>query len=470
MKKIISLTALALAVLFILTACTSGPAAPGTVTTEPTDESTSSAVTDPPAPTELVLLEGGASEYKIIRPMKTGNNVIDAMQALRTKLQSLYSTDVLPSEDFVKGYSTENPYETDDPEILIGNTNRKESQEVLATLENGEWRVCVVGNKLVMIGFTDTLTEVAVKEFTEDQVKNRGDKLAIPTDFELSGKIEYTPVGDSDANLRVMTFNVLANDTATGRASLISDTVGAYMPDVVCFQECNSTHHKNALMLLKKNNYKVATEKHPGTSTYVYTPIVYRTDKLKLIESGVEWNEKRWPYTNTKSIAWAVFETLETQEVFSVINVHGSLWASSYDPERMGEGKTHAQMSAEAVLWREDNVRQMNEIMKRLEQTHGDIPCVWTGDFNFNETASAYKHTVENYGMSSAEKTATVSKMTGATFHSNPGQAPDANGKSIDHIFGNSKVAFRVHYICKSESEVRASDHCAVFADIKLAQ
>ncbi len=466
MKKFISFLSLFLAVLFVLTGCTTS--GPSDSTDATTTGATDPAVTDPPEPKELVLIENGATEYKVIRSMKAGNNVIDAMQNFRAKIKGFYSVDILPVEDFVKGYSTENPYESDDPEILIGNTNRKESQEVLATLEKGEWKICVVNNKLVMVGYTDILTEAAVNEFTQKQLQNNGARLALPADFELSGKIEYTAVGDTDASLRVMTFNVLCGNDQSGRATVISDTITNYEPDIVCFQECDSGNHKNALTLLKKHKYKTALEKHPGTSTYVYTPISYRTDRLELLDTGVEWNEKRWPYTNTKSIAWAVFRHLETGEVFSVVNVHGSLWANSYDPEKMGPGMTHAQLSAEAVLWREDNVRQMNEIMKRIEQTHGAIPCIWTGDFNFNENASAYKHTVENYGMFAAEKTATVSKMDGATFHGSVGQAPDAKGKSIDHIFGNDKVIFRVHYICKSETEIKASDHCAVFADLKF--
>ncbi len=463
MKKTVSILSFILAMLFILTGCNiSGPSND--------TEATTTAVTDPPEPTELILAENGATEYKIVRPTNTGNNVIDAMQTLRSRINGFYSVDILPSEDFVKGYSTENPYESDAPEILIGNTNRKETQEVLATLTKGEWRICVVGNKLVMVGYTDLLTETAVNEFTSKHMLNNGSKLSVPTDFELSGKLTYTTVGDTDASLRIMTFNVLCGNDQSGRASIISDTIINYEPDVVCFQECDSGNHKNALMKLKSAKYKTALEKHPDTSTYVYTPIVYRTDKLELLDTGVEWNEKRWPYTNTKSIAWAVFRHIETQEVFSVINVHGSLWSADYDAEKIDPGKTYEQMRAEAVLWRQDNVRQMNDIMKRLETTYGEIPSIWTGDFNFNENEIGYKDAIEKYGMATAEKTATVSKMTGATFHSAVGQAPNANGKSIDHIFGNSKVVFRVHYICKSDTEIKASDHCAVFADLKFAK
>ncbi len=467
MKKIISLTSLLLAVLFVLTGCNvTGPSSTETTTAEPTTP----AVTDPPAPTELVLAENGATEYKIIRAMRAGGNVIDAMQALRSKVKSFYGVDILPAEDFVKGYSTEEPYESDAPEILIGNTNRKESQEVLATLEKGEWRICVVGNKLVMIGYTDILTETAVNEFTQKQLQNNGTRFAVSSDLDITGKIEYTTVGDTDASLRVMTFNVLGKGAEyMTRIPYIIDIVEAYTPDVVCFQECPAAQHNS--MISKLEGYKTATVKHSdSTATHVQTPIIYRTDKLKLLAEGVEWNDSRWPFTNTKSIAWAVFEQIESGQKFSVINVHGSLWAESYDPARMGEGKTHEQMRAEAVLWREDNVRQMNDRMKEIEKTYGEIPSIWTGDFNFNETSSAYQHTTEKYGMIAAEKAATVSKMSGASFHSNPGQAPDPKGKSIDHIFGNSKVIFRVHYICKSENEIKASDHCAVFADLKFAE
>ncbi len=467
MKKITLSISVFLAVLFLLTGCTADGTASGT-------ETSSTDVTEPVVsePSELLLAENGQTEYRIIRAMRAGNTVIEAMQKLRAEVLEMYSTDIRPSEDFVKGYSAENPYESDAPEIIIGNTNRKESQDVLKTLNKGEWKVCVIENKLIMIGYNDLLTEMAVEAFIDDRVNNKSEKLAIPADLELFGKAkyDYTPVGDTDASLRIMTFNVLGDDTSVQRATLIAENVLNYDPDIVCLQECNSTQHKNALKKLKDAGYKIALEKHPGTSTYIYTPIFYRPDRIKLLDTGVEWNEKRWPFTNTKSIAWAVFRHTETDEIFGVVNIHGSLWTTTYDPAKIGENKTYEQMRSEAVLWRQDNVRQMAARMEEIKKEYGDVPVLWAGDFNFKETEPAYSDAVNKYGMAAAEKTATVSKMTGATAHSTPGQAPSAGGKSIDHIFGNSRVIFRIHHICKAKAEIDASDHCAVYADVKFAE
>ena len=52
-------------------------------------------------------------------------------------------------------------------EILIGNTSRPETAQFLDSIEFNEYGFCVIGNKIVVSGWNETTTELAVEKFTE---------------------------------------------------------------------------------------------------------------------------------------------------------------------------------------------------------------------------------------------------------------------------------------------------------------
>jgi endonuclease/exonuclease/phosphatase family metal-dependent hydrolase len=72
--------------------------------------------------------------------------------------------------------------------------------------------------------------------------------------------------------------------------------------------------------------------------------------------------------------------------------------------------------------------------------------------------------------MHDAEMSATDSSVPNIrTWHPAGARHEVEEGGSIDHIFGNSKVIFRNHKICyELDDEVAASDHYAVYADVKI--
>jgi len=123
--------------------------------------------TTTPLPTGLSIVAEGASEYIIVRASECQSFVLDAMAELRGAIQAKTGVDIKPKEDWVKDVKDGETYVSEAPEILIGATNRKESAEVLATLKTGEYKICVSGNKLIIIGSTDYLTSIAVSAFIE---------------------------------------------------------------------------------------------------------------------------------------------------------------------------------------------------------------------------------------------------------------------------------------------------------------
>ena len=158
--------ALVLAIIMLLPALAACNSTEGEVT-DTTPVETTVEETTAPAPTGILLISGGASSYVIVRPEECQSFITDAMSDMRKAIDEKYGVKIQPQDDWVKGHPKGEAYISEAPEILIGDTNRKESMEVLASLQPGEYTVCVRGNKLVLIGTTDYLTGLAVAEFTK---------------------------------------------------------------------------------------------------------------------------------------------------------------------------------------------------------------------------------------------------------------------------------------------------------------
>ena len=184
MKKI---TALFLALLMLLPSLLACNGTAPEETTEPdVSAETTPEVTEAPVPMGLLLASNGATDYVIVRSEDCQTFVIDAMQDLRKAVENKYGVSLKPQDDWVKGIKDGEAYDSATPEILIGATNRRESQEVLATLQPGEYTIRVSGNKLVIVGTTDFLTGKAVEEFTKYVNELEGNsELAVSNDYSV---------------------------------------------------------------------------------------------------------------------------------------------------------------------------------------------------------------------------------------------------------------------------------------------
>lgn len=188
MKKLTALitaVCLLLSMLYAFAACADG-GHEGTETTNDPAQSTAEATTAMPEPEGLLLVSGGVSDYIVVRPSKCQSFILDAMSELRRAISDRYGVDIKPKDDWVKDVEKGEAYVTEAPEILIGETNRSESIEALASLKPGEYKVCVMGNKLVLIGTTDYLTALAVNEFIAYLESAATDKeLEIPAEYSV---------------------------------------------------------------------------------------------------------------------------------------------------------------------------------------------------------------------------------------------------------------------------------------------
>ena len=467
MKKVLILFLSLLILGSMLFGCGGDPAP--VETTAATEDTTTAAVSETePAPTGLTVIEAdGSTKFKIIRPELTNNILVEMAVGLFNTLNETYNAKVGISDDWVRKTDEDGTITTEDYEILIGDTNRKESSLAKEQMGNNDYIICVMGNKVVIQGKSIYSIKYAVEQFVANYVTAAGEALVLDLPEPIVGMGSSQGISLSEgAEMRIMTFNVLGSGQEPAkRAPYIQETILTYMPDVVGFQECNSEQHGLVINQLKEY-YTLAQAKHDNGKTVIYTPIIYLTDKYTQIESGVQWLDSRYTGTNTKSIAWVVLKSNETGKTFAVINMHGAVISTDYKGfETMPSGERSKLVNE----WRVDNVRQMLDIRADIQSRLGNIAVFFTGDFNFNSDSDAYRAT-KAAGLTEAEVSATGKKTTGyASYSGTAGVAP-GTGKSIDHVFYHPDEAVAIrHHIARNEVyEYSASDHCAVWADVTI--
>lgn len=467
MKKWIHRIFVFLNIMMLLSAC-GGGGAQGNDSSS-TEDATASAgehLDEASADADRILLKDGSSDYVIVRADTVEQSLLDAILDFRKTVTSSYGATFAIESDWSKDSKDGSVVENDAREILIGATNRRESVDVLAELDEDSYVVKWVGEKLVILGSDVYGTQAALQCFIEQYVQS-GSRLRVPADIGITGTLpvqkEFLAEG---ADIRIMTYNLAGTSKDwDSRKDYIPDSIRFYLPDVIGVQECNGTVHELLASESLKTYYEVNIEKHSDNSTYNRTPIFYRSDLYTKIEAGVEFLRQRYEGTYTKSLSWVVLERKADGKRLIVVNMHGAIWTSTYPTP---SGETYDSMRAKAIEWRNDNVMQMLEKITELQGVYGDIPAFTTGDYNFDKNAVAYSK-MKTTGLSSSQETSPKSS-SGASYHNAVGAKPqEALGLPIDHIFyfANLSEAY-VYKIGMTECDLKASDHCPVYADFKL--
>ncbi len=131
----------------------------------------SSGVTEDTTVAEAVrLIENGGSRFVVTRPDNSGELVIEAMKTVINGINDKTGVSLSPKTDWLNSSAGETAPEY---EILIGATNRPETAEVTAKI-NGEfdYRIEVVGKKLVIAGGSDLATLRAAEYFINNLFSN----------------------------------------------------------------------------------------------------------------------------------------------------------------------------------------------------------------------------------------------------------------------------------------------------------
>lgn len=192
MKKIIRIAALALVLLQILPALVSC-----TGTGTPADTTTGDNVTVPEETTGdeikgtegVSILADGKLRYTVIKYVAEPDSAtFDAVKRLRDKIKDYTGT----SPQIKPDYSSDaNPADPNAYEILVGETNYAESKEVLSTLNYGDYKIAIVGNKIVIAAFSSDEISRAINYITGTMFKavdSEGKRPLVVTEYEFRTK------------------------------------------------------------------------------------------------------------------------------------------------------------------------------------------------------------------------------------------------------------------------------------------
>jgi len=196
------------------------------------------------------------SEYSIVRAFKASSNLVKATLALRNKILDLTEIKLSVSDDWYK--EGEAPAESV-KEILIGNTNRKESAAAKEKLDSQDDENSFIieanGSKIVILGKNDEVTVRALKYFIKSFIAVSEDKNAVSMDAS------YSYIGLADMSTSVFYETLL--EFRISEKSVVYDP-GEYATKRAIYPTIYQLNHQSD----EKNNGTLLATLNSGESFY----------------------------------------------------------------------------------------------------------------------------------------------------------------------------------------------------------
>lgn len=241
-KKLLALLAGVLILSSALFACAEDIPADTTSLTETTEQIITEAIeTEAPAPSEYTILSGKEGLFSIVRPEELASSdvVVTTAIEIRKFIKDRTGVSLKLGDDWIAAGKEHDP---ETFEILVGATSHPESAQVLASIGYGDYAIRAVGNKIVVVSYSDVGYEEALKKFTALlRTGIKDEKLTLAAeDINIVGTVE-----NMTASLPHYTggeINAVAN---------AGD--GCYC---VVIGETNADEYKNYLSALAGEGYK----------------------------------------------------------------------------------------------------------------------------------------------------------------------------------------------------------------------
>ena len=165
-KKLLALLAGILILSSALFACAEDIPTDTSSITETTEQIiTEAPETEAPAPSEYTILSGKEGLFSIVRPEELASSdvVVTTAIEIRKFIKERTGVSLKLGDDWIAAGQEHDPKTF---EILVGATSHPESAEVLASIGYGDYAIRAVGNKIVVVSYSDVGYEEALKKFT----------------------------------------------------------------------------------------------------------------------------------------------------------------------------------------------------------------------------------------------------------------------------------------------------------------
>jgi len=244
------------------------------------------------------------------------------------------------------------------------------------------------------------------------------------------------------------------------RNQLIRSLIQYYQPDVCTFQECDPTTTRKVEDALPAILSDVYAEACSQDAEHNYTPVFYRKDKYREIESGYHAYSGKND-VQSKSVTWTVLEGIADGKRFGVASTH--FWFKH--------------QSEEDILQRLQNVEELEGFCKYMAETY-DVPVMVAGDFNNGKQSlqgDGPYQAMLGKGFTDVRYSAAETTDCDTVHH-----YPTRNEKgeyaygdmpysTIDYIFtyGAPKLSAQKFHVDIGEKALCSSDHCPMIADFR---
>lgn len=248
----------------------------------------------------------------------------------------------------------------------------------------------------------------------------------------------------------------------TNRRQLAFDVIRRYRPDLIGLQEAFRTQLDDLLKQFSQYSF-VGTGRFGGEQGE-YCPILYLTDRFKLLEQGTFWFSETpqtsgsigWGSKLPRTCTWARLIDKNTSRAFYLYNVH------------LDSGSQYARQRSIALL------------ASRIHQRRHSDPPVLTGDFNAGENNPVILYVkglrtdpgLEPQAVPPPPRLIDTFRLLHphatnvGTYHAFKGTT---TGPKIDYIFAPPRTDVpEAAIIHASHNGVHPSDHFPVFARLRL--
>lgn len=482
-KKLLSLFLLLLLTLPLFVACdragTGGETTekptetPAPEATESTDETTAGGVAETDPPTTLTLVEGGASQYRIIINDKQSDALIGTAYEMIDTIASRTGAELSAATDFVHALIPESA--VTDYEILLGTVRDGAYFDItLPELGYLDFYITVVGTRVIIYGGSTTATIRAASFFLNNYLPAENtDTWTIPV------STEELKISDDKGKLTIMSQNLLNNNNEhagkvilgtdipvdqAGKNSIknrqprIRDHFLSYMPDAIGLQECGNWHDflesdsalRSAgyrLLTCSKNN-KISIYYNKNTLTPLESGSIYLTEDPDNLACSKEWNSNG----NPRLAHFVRFEINATGETFVMVNTH---------------------IGFENQTLQYNQTRVVAEYCKQLQDRFGDA-VVCTGDFNSKPGSMHIDDFLSTFagGFMANTKSLAVESASGAgSFHALGSRVLDTS--AIDQVMVSENDWTVYTYLVDNtvlgeKSDLFYSDHFGIVATMIL--
>jgi endonuclease/exonuclease/phosphatase family metal-dependent hydrolase len=283
-----------------------------------------------------------------------------------------------------------------------------------------------------------------------------------------NGAPTATRPGEDASRLTLMTFNIRLGIAKDGendwdhRKEILFDVFTKYQPDVVGLQEAYA-FQIDGIVQAHPKYASLGVGREDGQSKGEFSSILYRKDRLKVLDQGTFWlsetpevpGSKSWKTACTRVCTWARFEDGRSGRTFYFYNTH----------------LDHISQEARE--------RGIELIAKRMKARKSPDPTFLTGDFNAGEDNAAVAFVKGEPPKAGTTRAADSPRLVDSyrSIHAqekNAGTFNDWKGKTtgdkIDYIFVPASIPVLSADILHDNRDGRyPSDHFPMIAVIDLA-